>query len=79
MVQIRGEGIADLLRKVTGNISSIKFNGLELSPNLRIINMVVFDIIHLALLSAYRVDTFVTNYDDSAIYSASLEAEANET
>lgn len=61
-----------------GNLSSIIINGQEYSMNLRGFNIVIYDLIDYKVRSVHRVDSFVTVYEDSAIYHALPEVETNE-
>ncbi|CAH1223719.1 hypothetical protein PAECIP111893_05033 [Paenibacillus plantiphilus] len=58
-----------------GNNSSIRINGQEYSPNLRGMNIVIYDLIHSEVAAVHRVDTFVCIYEDTAIYRALPEEE----
>lgn len=53
-----------------GNYSSIKINGVEYSPNMRGMNMVIYDVIDSKVERVHRVDTFVSVYEDTAVYRA---------
>jgi hypothetical protein len=68
-LELRSEG------QNCGNHSSIKIDGQEFSPNLRGMNMVVYDLIESKVEEIHRVDTFVSIYEDTTIYSAYLEEE----
>ncbi|QMV41942.1 interleukin-like EMT inducer domain-containing protein [Cohnella cholangitidis] len=54
----------------SGNRSSIKINGREYSPNLRGMNIAVYDVIDSKVEGVHRVDTFMTMYEDTTIYRA---------
>ncbi|MBW7452788.1 hypothetical protein K0U00_01860 [Paenibacillus sepulcri] len=61
----------------SGNFSSIKIDGQEFSPNLRGINIVVYDAIDSSVEAVHRADTFVTIFDDKTIYRAYTEVKIN--
>lgn len=54
----------------SGNSSSIKINGREYSPNLRGMNIAVYDVIDSKVEGVHRVDTFITMYEDTTVYRA---------
>lgn len=60
-----------------GNHSSIKINGQEYSPNMRGMNIVIYDLVQSAVAAVHRVDTFVCIYEDTAIYRALPEEETH--
>jgi hypothetical protein len=60
-----------------GNYSSIKIDGQEYSPNLRGMNIVIYDLIDSRVEAVHRVDSFVSIYEDTTIYRAQPEAEHN--
>ncbi|MDN4603748.1 interleukin-like EMT inducer domain-containing protein [Paenibacillus sp. F6_3S_P_1C] len=59
----------------SGNVSSVKIEGLEYSPNLRGMNIIVYDLIDSKVKSVHRVDTFVSIFEDNTIYCAYPEEE----
>lgn len=58
-----------------GNVSSIKVEGEEYSPNMRGMNIVVYDLIDSKVKRIHRVDTFVSVFEDNTIYCAYPEEE----
>ncbi|GGH70867.1 hypothetical protein GCM10008014_55740 [Paenibacillus silvae] len=59
----------------SGNVSSVKINGEEFSPNLRGMNIIMYDLIESKVRSVHRVDTFVSIFEDNTIYCAYPEEE----
>ncbi|WP_145323825.1 interleukin-like EMT inducer domain-containing protein [Paenibacillus xylanexedens] len=59
----------------SGNISSVKIGGEEYSPNLRGMNIVLYDLMESKVKSVHRVDTFVSIFEDNTIYCAYPEEE----
>lgn len=59
----------------SGNVSSVKVEGVEYSPNLRGMNIVMYDLMDSKVKRAHRVDTFVSIYEDNTIYCAYPEEE----
>ncbi len=53
-----------------GNSSSIKIDGREYSPNQRGMNIVAYDMVDSKVEGVHRVDTFVSVYEDTAVYVA---------
>ncbi|XID91167.1 hypothetical protein ACF3MZ_21995 [Paenibacillaceae bacterium WGS1546] len=53
-----------------GDSSSIRIDGRQYSPNGRGMNIVVYDMVDSKVQGIYRVDTFVTVYEDRAVYRA---------
>ncbi|QTH42382.1 hypothetical protein J4772_33765 [Cohnella sp. LGH] len=53
-----------------GNYSRIRIDGRQCSQNLRGMNIAVFDMMDSKAEGIYRVDTFITMYEDNAIYRA---------
>ncbi|NUU74832.1 hypothetical protein [Paenibacillus xylanilyticus] len=52
----------------SGNVSSIRVEGKEYSPDLRGMNVVVYDLMDSKVKRVHRVDTFVSVYEDNTIY-----------
>jgi len=61
----------------SGNFSSIRINGQEYSTDMRGMNIVIYDLMNEKVSAVHRVDTFVTIYEDTALYRALPEAEPN--
>ncbi len=60
---------------MVGNFSSIIIDGTETSPNLRGLNIVIYNLLDKRIEKVHRVDTFVSIYEDTTIYHAISEVE----